>query len=65
METEAVTLHLPKLGYGWKYTGEYRLPERGEYFLFMGEIKCARGQVGEYPIVVRETTPKEIAHHGV
>lgn len=53
METEIVQMQLPKLRTGWKFTGEYRQPRDGEYYLFMGEVKFCKGRTaGWYPIVV-------------
>lgn len=34
METVKVTVELPALPEGWEYTGEFRLPERGEYYSY-------------------------------
>lgn len=54
METEIVQMQLPKLRAGWKYSGEYRQPDDGEYYLFCGEIKHCKGRTaGWYHIVVR------------
>lgn len=53
METEAVQIQMPKLSVRWKFTGEYRQPRDGEYYLFMGEVKFCKGRTaGWYPIVV-------------
>lgn len=44
---------MPRLPPGWKYTRKIRQANPGEFILYRGEIKEARGQAGEYPIVVR------------
>lgn len=56
MEYIDVTLKLPKLD-GYEYTGEYRRPEVGEYFLNIDDNakQSLKGQFFSYPIL-RKTT---------
>lgn len=42
-DTEPVLINLPKFP-GWEYTGEYRRPRDGEYFLYCGKVDCSRGR---------------------
>lgn len=49
----SVLSDLPRLPTGWKYTRAYRQPNRGEYIMYQGEVKQARGQKGWYHIVAR------------
>lgn len=41
--TEPVLIFLPKFP-GWVYTGEYRRPRDGEYFLYCGKVDCSSGR---------------------
>lgn len=41
--TEPVLIFLPKFP-GWEYTGEYRRPRDGEYFLYCGKVDCSSGR---------------------
>lgn len=38
-----VQINLPKFP-GWEYTGEYRRPNNGEYFLYCGKVDCSSGR---------------------
>lgn len=49
-----VVVSLPRLPDGWEYSGKYRKPKKGEYFLYCGEVKCSCGrQALPYHIMVR------------
>jgi hypothetical protein len=41
--TEIVGIKLPKFP-GWQYTGEYRRPRDGEYFLYCGKVDYSSGR---------------------
>ena len=57
MATEFVELQLPMLEKPYKYTGEYRYPQQGEYYLVEGNTCLKRSAhvfKRQYPIIERE-----------
>lgn len=57
MATEFVELQLPMLEKPYKYTGEYRYPKQGEYYLVEGNTCLKRSAhvfKRQYPIIERE-----------
>lgn len=57
MATEFVELQLPMLEKPYKYTGEYRCPDKGEYYLVGSRVCQKRSKEmlrQRYPIVERE-----------
>ena len=55
MQEVTVKMNVPA---GYKATGEYRVPQQGEPFLFKSGVNIGDGHVGEYHILRKSWTPE-------